>query len=170
MEGNKSTFVTVVAWIFIVGSSIATLVSLMQNIMFHVMLKETDLSRATQDMPPVASFMFGHFQLIVLAFLLISILMLASSIGLLKRNNWARLVFIVVLSLGIIWSLGGVVLQMFMFSSMPQMPPEPQFEQFQTMQSIIQWFAALMGIGIAVLFGWIIKKLTCASVREEFAA
>ena len=170
MEENKSTFVTVVAWLFIVGSSFATLVSLMQNIMFHVMLKETDLSQATQDMPPGASFVFGHFQLIVLAFLLVSLLMLASSIGLLKRKNWARLVFIVVLALGIIWSLGGVVLQMVMFSSMPPMPPDPQFEQFQTMQSIIQWFTALLGVGIAVLFGWIIRKLTSASVRGEFAA
>jgi hypothetical protein len=170
MDNNKSTFVTVVAWIFIVGSGFTTLVSLMQNVMFHVMFKKEEFSQATQDMPPTASFMFENMQLIVMAFLLVCIVMLASSIGLLKRKNWARLVFIVLLSLGIAWSLGSILLQTLFLSSIPEVPQGPQFEEFQTMRLIMQWFTAIIGIGVTVLFAWIIKKLISGPIKQEFTA
>lgn len=170
MDNNRSTFVTVVSWIFIVGSGFATLTTLMQNVMVHVMFKTEEFSQVPQDMPPGAAFIFENFQFIVLAFLLLSIVMLVSSIGLLKRKNWARWVFIIVLSLGIVWSLGGILLQALLFPSMPELQQNPRFDEFQTMQSVMQWFVAIFGIGVAVLFGWIVKTLISDSVKREFMA
>jgi membrane associated rhomboid family serine protease len=142
----------------------------MQNVMFHVMLSKEEFNQVPQHMPPGASFMFEHFRLIMLAFLVLRIIMLVSSIGLLKRKSWARLVFIVVLSLGILWSLGGVLLQAVLFSSMPEFQHDPKFQEFQTMQSIMQWFMAIFGIGMAVLLGWIVKRLVSGAVKKEFMA
>jgi hypothetical protein len=168
MNNNRSTFVTVVAWIFIVGSGFATLMSLMQNIMIHVMFNKDKFSQLPDDMPAGASFMFEYFQLIILAFLLICILMLVSSIGLLKRKNWARLVFIFILSLGILWSLASLILQAVFFSTMPEMSQSPEFQEFKAMQSIMQWFTAIISIGFAILFGWIIMRLLSSAIKQEF--
>jgi hypothetical protein len=167
---NRSTFVTVVAWIFIVGSGFATLVSAMQNVMFHLVFKDDELAQVPDELPGIAAFMFENFQLVVLAVLLVSLSILISSIGLLKRKNWARLAFIVLMSLGIIWNLGGIVLQDIFLSSAPPMSNHPEFRDFQTMQSIMRWFSAIVGIGLAGLFGWIIWRLTRESVRREFMA
>ena len=73
---------------------------------------------APADMPPFAAFMFSHFQLFFLLVLLLSAFTLISSIGLLKRLNWARLCFIGVMVFGIVYQLGGLVIQFLMFSSM----------------------------------------------------
>ena len=168
MNNNRSTFVTVVAWIFIIGSGLASLMSLMQNIMIHVMFNKDKFSQLPEDMPAGAAFMFGNFQLIFLTFLLISIMVLVSSIGLLKRKNWARLVFIFILSLGILWSLASLILQAVFFSTMPEMTQGPEFEEFKTIQTLMQWFTAIISIGFAVLFGWIIKRLMSGTVKQEF--
>jgi len=168
MNNNSSTFVTVVAWIFIIGSGLATLMSLMQNIMIHVMFNKERFAELPADMPAGTAFMFGNFQLILLAFLMICILMLVSSIGLLKRKNWARLVFIFILSLGILWSIASLILQAVFFSTIPEMAQGPEMQEFETMQSIMQWFTAIISIGFAILFGWIIKRLMSATVKQEF--
>ena len=170
MSTNKSTFVTVVAWLFIVGSGFATLVSVMQNIMFHYMFKKEAFSQVPDNMPAGASFMFENFQFIVLAFFFVSLAMFVSSIGLLKRKNWARLVFIVLMSFGILWMIGSVIFQVVFFSSMPEIPQGEQFQDFETMQSLMMWFSVLIGIGVTGLFAWIIKRLLSESVKQEFMA
>jgi len=168
MNEERSTFVTVVAWIFIVGAGFSTLISLMQNVMFHVIFKKEEFSQVTQEMPAIAAFMFENMQVFVLLFFVICICMLVSSIGLLKRKNWARLIFIVGLSFGVIWSIGGVAFQMFFFSSIQEIPQNAQFEEFQIMQSIIQWFTAIFSIVIAGVLVWIIRRLLTDAVKREF--
>lgn len=168
MNNNSSTFVTVVAWIFIICSGLATLMSLMQNIMIHLMFNKDKFSQMPEDMPAGSAFMFGNFQLIFLAFLLICILMLVSSIGLLKRKNWARLVFIFVLSIGILWSLASLIFQAVFFSTMPEMAQSTELQEFETMKSVMLWFTAIISIGFAILFGWIIKRLMSDTVKQEF--
>ena len=170
MNEERSTFVTVVAWLFIVGAGFSTLISLMQNVMFHVMFKREEFSQATQNMPASAAFMFENMQVFVFLFLFICIGMLVSSIGLLKRKNWARLIFIAGLSFGVIWSIGGIVFQMFFFSSIQEIPHSAQSEEFEIMQSIIQWFTATFSIVIAGVFIWIIRRLLTDTVKREFNA
>ncbi len=170
MNENKSTFVTVVAWIFIVLSGYAVAISLLQNVMVHVMFKSEQFPDMPHEMPFGASFVFSNMQLIVFAVFLILVMTLIASIGLLKRKNWARLTFIVFLSLGILWSLGAIVLQAVFFSTMPEMPRGPRAEDFDTMLTVMRWFMFIFGVGIAALFGWIIKRLTSESVKREFNA
>src|SRR5713226_3604903 len=118
----KSTFVTVVAWVFIVLSGFATFISLMQNLMVRFMPQQA-FNEATADttfariMPSGPRFMFAHLRLLVLLVLVLCVLMLLSSIGLLRRRNWARLVFIGLLGAGILYNIAGLLLQQSMMSS-----------------------------------------------------
>src|SRR6478672_6650334 len=96
----QSSFVTVLAWIFIVLAGFATLISILQNVMISLMFPIEEMQAAMvqakhkQDMPVFAEFMFSHFQLFFLSFLVVSSVTLVSAIALLKRKNWARVLFI----------------------------------------------------------------------------
>ena len=170
---GKSTFVTTLAWVFIVLSGLATLMSIAQNIMIQTMFNDSDFSGAvatqSPDVPAAASFMASHFKLFFASFLLLSTATLISSIGLLKRRNWARWVFIALMGLGIAWNVGGLVLQAVMFSSLPIPPVTPQDPvPFQSMFIGIMVFSAVFAIGFSVLFGWIIKRLVSQPIAAEF--
>ena len=175
--GNRSSFVTVLAWVFIVLSGFSTMISILQNIMVWTMFRQPEVAQAMaeqplQGMPPYAVFMMGHFQLFFLAFLLVSATTLASSIGLLKRMDWARMVFIALMFLGIAWNLLGLVWQFAMmsfmrgqFASMPQATDSPDMGPFFV---AIMVFTAILSIGFSVLFGWIAKRLMSPGIKAEF--
>jgi hypothetical protein len=171
---NRSIFVTVVAWIFIALSGFGTMISILQNIMIQTMLSGPEMEKALQaphaaGAPPLATFMAAHFQLFFLAFLVVSALMLAASIGLLKRKNWARLLFVGLMILGIVWHLGGLVLQFTMFSFMQDnfsnAPGAPNIKPFIIGMAIVSIIFALAFSG---LFGWIAKRLLSPAVTAEF--
>lgn len=171
----QSTFVTVVAWIFIVLSGFGTVIAVLQNVMIQTVFRSPEVAQAMQapppGMPPFAAFMATHFQWFFLGFLALSAFTLASSIGLLRRLNWARLCFIGILSLAILWQVTGLVLQFFMFSSMRQ-----QFSAAAAQGGLdmgpffigIAIVSVLFALGAAVLFGWIIKRLLSQAIAAEF--
>lgn len=172
----QSTFVTVLAWIAIVLSGFSTLISILQNIMLHTVFRRAGFDQAVQappppGTPPVVAFMLGHFQLFFLAFLLVSVLALISSIGLLKRRNWARLCFIGLMVLAVAWQLGGLALQFSMFPSMQQQFTAAGARGTPDMQPFVIAIAAigaLFALGLGVLFGWIAKRLLSPAIAAEF--
>ena len=172
---SKSTFVTTLAWVFIVLSGFATLISIAQNIMIQTMFNDADLSGAlatsqqSPDVPAAASFMASHFKVVFASFLLLFTTTLVSSIGLLKRRNWARWIFITLMALGIVWNVLGLVLQFVMFSSIPVPPVTSQDPvPFKSMFIVIMILSTAMAIGVSALFGWIIKRLISQPVIAEF--
>ena len=172
---SRSSFVTAVAWVFIVLAGFTTLISILQNIMVALMFPQEDMRAAAsaKDVPAFAKFMFAHPHVFFGAFLAVSATTFASAIGLLKRQNWARLVFIAILVLGIVWNLGGLVL---MFSTFPSMAPAPEHapadfrDQFETMWKVMMGFSVLIALAFAGLFGWIIKRLVSPEIKREFHA
>ena len=177
----RSSFVTVVAWIFIVLSAFSTLIGALQNLMIRSMPFD-QLNSALQDstaaqLPAPARVMFSHFQLFFLVTFLLSLLMLISSIGLLRRHNWARLAFIGLLVLGIIYLLGGLFLQQSFMSSFNRSfsaaaPQDSLFranaQQFESFFTAMRVFMIVFSLGIAGVFGWIVARLASAKVRTEF--
>ena len=131
MKSENSSFVTVLAWVFIVLSGLGTAMSVLQNVMVYFLFPRAELraameteSAATQ-LPVFAKFMLGNIEVLFAAMLLLSLLALAASIGLLKRQNWARLVLIGLLGFGIAWNLGGLVLQQALMSQFLQATDAP---------------------------------------------
>jgi len=172
---QRSTFVSVLAWIFIVLGGFATFIGILQNIMIQTMFPKEQMAQAMEQaenadhMPAFANFMFGHFDLFFLLFLVVSATSLIAAIALLKRKNWARITFIVLMALGILWNVAGLVLQFTMFGQMPEMAGQGTPPEFEKMMLIMKIASAIMVVAFSTLFGWIIKKLTSAPIKAEFA-
>jgi hypothetical protein len=173
-SNGKSKFVTVLAWIFIVLTGFGLFILILQNIMITMMFPVDEMQKvfnrpeAAARIPALARFMASHFRLFFLGFLFVTAGTFISSIGLLKRKNWARIFFIVILVLGIICNLSGIFLQGAMMPKIPQVPEHPGMPDFQSMFIIMRVFSAVMAIGMSVLFGWIIKKLVSKDIKREF--
>lgn len=174
IAARKSGFVTVVGWIFAVGSGMATAISALQNIVFHTMLSSRmpgpdELVAA--GMPPAFRVVFSHFGLLLGTFFVLSLVTLAVAIGLLRRRNWARVLFIGILGLGIAWNLAGIGLQQvvagFIEGNLANAAGEFQAE-FRLMLGIVRGLTVVFSVGLSVLFGWMIKRLLAHDVRAEF--
>ena len=174
----RSAFVTGLAWTFIGLAGFATLISVLQNIMIFLIFPVEEMRmavkevREAQGMPAGFSFMFEYMWLLFVLFLFISATTLVSAIGLLKRRNWARLVFIGIMAVGILWNLGSLAMPFLMTSWMPapeHAPPE-FLEVFDLVWKIMMAVSILMGLAFAALFGWIIKRLVSAEIKSEFLA
>lgn len=175
---KPSNFVTAIAWIFIAFSGFATLIAVLQNLMINLAFPVADMQAAVEQggngppLPWLFKFMAQNVRLIFFAFLVLSTLTFVSSIGLLKRRNWARLIFIGILSFGIAWNLGGLAVQLSLFSSFPPIPdnaPSEFQDRFEFFAMGIMVFSVVIAVGMSGLFGWIIKRLVSRDIRREFA-
>lgn len=174
VKKERSGFVTGLAWIFIVLGGFATFIGLMQNIMLFYLFPAEEINQVLaeqgpiEQMPTVFRFMFSHIELIFMSFFAFFMLILVSAIGLLKRKNWARVMFITLMVLAIIWNVLGAGVQLFMFDSLP-MPADEQLPvEFEKVQHIMQGFMLGFLLAIIGLFVWIIRKLTSDTIKTEF--
>jgi hypothetical protein len=175
----RSGFVTGLAWTFIVLAGFATFISLLQNIMISIVFPVEEMRAAmreaekSQPMPAFFGFMFENFRLFFGLFFLVCVVTLISSIGLLRRKNWARLMFVGIMMLGVLWNFAGAVIPYFMFSSFSPIPegaPGDFRDNFELMAKIMMGFMVVMAIAFAALFGWIVKRLLSDDIRREFLA
>lgn len=167
---ERSTFVSVIAWVFIVFSGLATAVTALQNILVHTVFKDSEMPGLNETAPPLFAFMHEHISLYFLGLFLLSLSMLIASIGLLKRKNWARLASITLLVLAIISQLGGLIVQFAVFSSMrAEFAAQPESIDMDTILIAILGFNTVLAVGIVVLFAWFIKRLLSAKITAEFS-
>ena len=159
-EKPRSTFVTVTAWIFIVLSGLGILMGILQNlIVAFVFTQETfaELFGALQEenMPGYMVYILENIQLILFLSLLLTILLFTSSIGLLKRKNWARRVFVSYLLVFAVYMVVGSVFQHNMMSAMmsPIGSQTSAPSSFQTIMEAMQYTALIFNIGLGLVFG-----------------
>jgi len=113
--------------------------------------------------------MLNHFHYFFLLFLIVSAATFVSGIGLLKRKNWARLFFVGFMSLGIVWNIGGLVLQYSMFQNMQDVVSTATPPEFARIMLVMKIGSIVIVLGVSILFGWIIKKLLSAPIKAEFS-
>ncbi len=165
---TRSTFVTVIGWIFAVLSGLSLLMAVMQNIMLHTVFPlEQMTGDIPADMPAMAAFMFENFALLFLIPLVVSAVILAGSVGLIRRLEWARKLMVGVMGLAALWSLLSVVFQVAWMGQFGDVPGD-MAGTFQAMQIFMTVFALLWGLGFAALFGWITKRLMSWDTKQEF--
>lgn len=170
---QRSKFVTILAWIAIVFHGFQTIMVLMQTVVFVPLSSMGLISQATADpeflkMPKFVQWMFLHMREWIFIMFIICLINLISSIGLLRRQNWARIVFILMLFLGIIWNVLPVIFINAMMPTFNMPTAEPGLPNMALFFMMIRIFMAVMAIGTTVLFAWIIKKLTSSQVKQEF--
>ena len=170
-QAQRSTFVTVLAWVSIVLAGFATLIAVLQNVMLNAMGAFDDMpfhhGPLEQQAPAALHFMVEHVRLFFLSFFILSAGTLVSAVGLLKRKNWARPAFVGILSLGILWNVGGVLLQQFAFPSTEIVAPEPP-PGFKDAQALMFVFTTAIPLGLSLLFAWLIWRLLSRQVGAEF--
>ncbi len=183
----RSSFVTTLAWIFIVLAGFATAISLLQNIMLELFTQPM-LQLATQpappSQPPIFAALIAYMPWYMRGFLLLAVVHLAASIGLLQRKPWGRRLFIAVMAFDIVYQLGGVGLQWWISGAMEsafqwQVPAHTAGQQANLTEGMhfmhgmlwaIRVFTLIFALGFCVLFGWIIRRLCSEPIRREFAA
>lgn len=164
---QRSTFVSVVGWIFIVLSAIGLLQSLF--FMFTPMDKlfaQAQQAQAGQPAPDpamMASVMRG----MVFFFFVTEVWVLLSSIGLVMRKGWARISFIVVCAMGTFFSLIYVLIGLLGRSVPMDKAPNVTPAMADFTRSIMT-VLAVIGVVFTALFIFIIYKLSTQKVIQEF--
>lgn len=173
-EIKQSSFVTALSWVFIVLAGFSTFISIAQNVMIGFMFNPSQFNHISnapgaEAMPAFFKFMVSNVRFFFLAILIVSSTTLISSIGLLKRKNWARIIFMFIMGIGIAWVIFGVIMQFTMFPQMMHdIPDTIEIERFKMMFTIMRVFTIVFATTFCILFGWIIKKLSSQSIKREF--
>jgi hypothetical protein len=170
---EKSTFVTVLAVIFIVLAGVLIIGLILQIILYSLIYESFQISESLNEqisrgsIPVLAGFILSHMHLFLIFSLAVSLVTLIAGIGLLMRKNWARIIFIFIMLLAIAWQVFGFVSQWFITPGLPDVPRSVG----QNLRLVIMFarvFSFFITSGFCFLFGWIIYKLTSEKIRREF--
>ncbi len=173
--GARSRFVTATAWVFIILAALASASALVQNAAVTSLLPGLQAGGKTSPLPLLTGLLVGYLPWVVGTGLVVSFATLASAVGLLLRLNWARRVFIVMLSFAIVANLAGMwlqheVVQSVVSSTLNSAPIPAQvlgvFGGFVTAAKVM---AIVMTLCACAVLAWIIRRLMSASIRQEFA-
>jgi hypothetical protein len=173
---QRSSFVTTLAWITIVPAALGVVISTLQNILFFTVMPMDPQSLPSvpdmEQMPAFVTFMLAHLRAMFVAFWLMTVVSLVSGIGLLRRKEWARLFFIALMGLSIVWNMAGVYLQQSFFSAIPSMAEAPpEFSaQFESMASTMWVVSIAMAVAFSAVSVWLIWRLSSAPIKAEFGA
>lgn len=170
---RRSTFVYDLAKIFIILAGLCVFVGIFQVSMFPKMSLEVvrDAHREVGLWSPLSAFPFDNLRPLVFANLVMMTAILIAAIGLLKRKNWARIAFIWIMALGILFCWGSLAFPFVFPSFFPPLPentPADVQYRFDHTRNSMTAAWAVMAVGLTVLFGWIIKKLVSRDIKAEF--
>lgn len=90
--------------------------------------------------------------------------MLVSSVGLLKRKNWARVSVVALLALWVLWNIATLVM-IYLFGMQ-----DGQLAAGQPHSVFIQLFMLVFLVAVSALLIWIIRKLVSPTIVEEFTS
>jgi len=171
----KSTFVTVVGWIFAVLSAFGLLIMVFEGLMMKLMFANgqfADAFASVQDNAEIPAFSrwgFEHLWLILIGIATYIAIELVFSIGLLRRRNWGRVGFMVLMMLATLYNVVSVVVSFFFFDLMPFPNDAEIMAQAKTFFYPAIAFNDILSLAFAVLFVWIAWKLTTPKIRAEFS-
>jgi hypothetical protein len=172
--GCRSRFVTATAWVFIVLGALASACALVQQAAVSSLLPGLEL-HGVAPLPLLTGWLIGYLPWVAGAGFVLSLLTLASAIGLLLRLDWARRTFIGLLVFAIVANLLGLWLQQEVVQSVVHQTlaaaplPTQVLGVFGGFVTAARVLAVMMTLAACGLLAWIIGRLMSASVRQEFA-
>jgi lysylphosphatidylglycerol synthetase-like protein (DUF2156 family) len=169
---ERSTFITVLAWLLIVGAGLGVFMTSVQVVVI-VLLAPNDLFPADKsiELPMPASFLAAYPFLIFGVFWASAVAALAAGVGLLRRKNWARLVFLGLLCLAVMWNLGSIWIAHSMlghFSTAPAGASDSFAREFETAAAAMRIAATLFSLVVTAVCCWLAWRLLSKQVRAEF--
>jgi hypothetical protein len=182
----RSTFVTVVAWIFIGIAGFTSVFALMESVVMQMVVLPLRQQNAfptllPANMPALSIWLFAHILWICGVAFFLALAMLIAAIGVLFRKEWARRLLIGFMVLGILYKCAATIMQWMVplsaYTNFP-LPPHTPPETMATMQSfmsmmqsfivVMRFFSIISAIVVSVLLGWIIRRLSSERIRAEF--
>jgi hypothetical protein len=165
--GARSRFVTITAWAFLLLAGLAA---------FSTLLADLHPQAASAgSWPALLGLIVDHLPWLMRAGLVVSMLMVASAVGVLLRLDWARRVFIGLLVLTLLANLPGLwvqqeVVQALLGSRLGGVVLPPQAADLVSgLSTAARSMAAVMTLVGCALLVWIIRRLMSPAVRQEFA-
>jgi len=158
-----STFVSVTAWIFLVVGGLSLLIAVLQHVMLYTVF--VDLLVPAEDGGGNDPGTFWLLQGLFGGLLVTSTLQVVACLGLLRRREWARRLFLVLLALGVLALLPIPFAQVVVMVAAPLQGLGGVFDAAAIAISV---FTLLLTTGLLVAFVWIMYRLTRPSVRAEF--
>ena len=145
--GQRSKFVTVIAWIFIVYfayTSIAGIAGIIMTFMMPFGSLSEAIDHSSQSTLPIFFRLIREYSK-ALSFLYLAFYIcgLISAIGLLKRRDWARQLFSVVLGISIVYTISGTVS---MFSMELPVPAQVKANDVVFMENFLQMGKMVAGV------------------------
>jgi hypothetical protein len=135
---------------------------------FVAFMPEMPISEAeATGMPFIFSFMFDNMLAIIVGFTLLWAFVFICSLGLLRRQEWARKAFIALLVLSALTTATLGIVQQFMLTIMLDAgtPQNADAINMVLMLRVMSVFLALVFGGVAL---WLAARLNATYVREEF--
>jgi hypothetical protein len=167
---QKSTFISVFAWIMIFFNGFGVLISLLQNVMmiyFYQFDEFKKIFSSTDSLPEgVPTFLFSNIRIIIPVIGVLLVFAFVSSIGLLNRKEWARKAYLFLLGFGILYFITGTIYNFVftrsVFKAM-EMPPE-----LSSISALFLVIGILFSLGFFFLLGWLYYRLSRQDLKEEF--
>ena len=168
-ERQPSTLVTVVAWLGLLWSGFTTVMGLMQSLFVSFMptTRMSDAEAAQAGVPAGVRFMFDNMFLVEVGFTVLWAFMFVCSLGLLRRQEWARKGFLALLALGAVVTVALVVMQQTMMADMFDAATAENADA-RTMMIGMRLMSALLGVLFVGAMVWLAMRLNSAYVRAEF--
>ena len=165
----QSSFVTALAWTSIIVSAFGTFSSFVQLVLAKVLFTDEIVQQLTAIAAddPVAQAMAEWIpRLPMLSFLgfVAMVISLVASIGLLKRIEWARKVFIALLVFGIASNIGVFFLQERMMALVTVGGDASVDGLLRTTRML----TGVLTVMLSVLLGWLAKRLMAPAIVAEF--
>lgn len=170
--GSRSRFVNFIAWMFILLAAFACEWAVIQN---ASQSSWTALTGDQSSLPWLTGLLMRHATWVFTTAVALSLATMVCAIGLLRRIEWARRVFIGLLMVAIGVDLAGLWLQQeFMHlvvdSALRQTTLTPSAaDVFGGVVTAARVLAGFLTLVASVVLGGIIRRLMSPAVRQEFA-
>jgi hypothetical protein len=171
--GARSRFVTFVAWLFLALSAFAFAWAVIQNATQASWAAE--LATRRPALPGLGGLLVRELPWMLSAAAALSLSTGLCAVGLLRRLEWARRLFIGLLGLAIMVDLAGLWLQQEMVHLVVEsalhegMLPQRAADLLGGAVTTARVLAALLTLGASLALAGIIQRLMSPSVRQEFA-
>ena len=170
---------TVVAWLMMAVYIFKAAVSALQGVILWTIFSMGEFQEAMDQMrqdpgaPEWFATIFANLHWFAVLSFVVAVGMIVVCIALLRRQEWARKIFIVVLGLKVSLAILGLVVMPFIFGFFVPWHEFLEFNDPAARPFLAIWLGmmALMGVftlAINGLYVWVIWKLTRPEIRREF--
>ena len=164
----RSSFVTVLAWVMIAFGVLGVLMALLQFALINLLLPSLEGGMSLPE--PFGMLSIAFFRIAMLLSLAFSVFMAYAAWALLKRRNWARILFIVLFVISAVMHVVAVAAFVFGFSLVGSLPAGNEFlpPEYQSMLRAMAISFAIFLAVMAVGYVWLVRRLCSPAIAAEF--